>query len=74
MTEDFLHCHETKKVCFSTEEYAQKDADYQSQEYHKFLRVYLCEFCGFWHLTSKEKFYENNSKELKVDKNRFPRS
>ena len=50
-------CHVTEKVRFITREAA---VEAEERLKHKFprqrLRVYKCEFCPDWHLTSKKRF------------------
>ena len=42
-------CEKTGKRCFRSEREAKKGMRRLAHT----LRVYLCEFCRFWHLTSK---------------------
>lgn len=50
-------CPIVGKRSFSTKEKAQEAADYQQREWSlNKIRVYVCEFCGKYHLTHKKQF------------------
>lgn len=53
-TPEFGECARKKK--FESKRIAQKSADETMNEYGGFLRVYKCNFCKKYHLTSKEKY------------------
>jgi ribosomal protein L32 len=54
----------TNKICFDTKKAAKKRARRRSGNVGIKLRVYKCNECGFWHLTST-----NNSSPFRSNKN-----
>lgn len=48
-------CYQTRKVCFTREEAEQRKEELKKQTQDKFLRIYCCEFCMWWHLTHKRR-------------------
>ncbi len=47
---DELPCHD--KIAFDTQEQAQAAATVAEYQHGTKLHVYLCRYCGLWHLSS----------------------
>lgn len=51
----FIHrCFTTHKFMFTREQAENKKTELMRQNKAEKLRVYLCQFCGHWHLTHKK--------------------
>ncbi len=48
MKEDKLFCKRSGKPCRAKDE-----ADLKVEAYIEYRRAYKCEFCGYWHITSR---------------------
>jgi rubrerythrin len=48
--EQLLPCHE--KIAFPTQEQARAAAAIDAYRHGSQLKVYICRYCGFWHLSS----------------------
>ena len=53
-----------KKCKFRSENAAQKMAEKCTEKYEIEHRVYWCALCGFWHLTTKEKWRKKNDNSV----------
>lgn len=50
-------CIQTGKRCYATREYAAAQKDrLAGNTANGYLRIYVCEFCNYWHLTHKKRY------------------
>jgi hypothetical protein len=56
-----LICPNTGKKSFSTKTQIKKHRREYELKYKKYFRIYLCEHCGNWHLTTAETKYDRHT-------------
>lgn len=50
-------CVQTGKRCYATREYATAQKERLAKNTaNGYLRIYVCEFCNYWHLTHKKRY------------------
>jgi hypothetical protein len=56
----FEICIFSNKICFATKTQAKKHRKDFELKYHKFFRVYQCDDCHMWHLSTADTKYLKN--------------
>jgi hypothetical protein len=54
-------CEVTNKLCFETKTQARKLRKHYEIKYGKFFRIYVCEHCNKFHLSSTDSKYKKNT-------------
>ncbi len=55
-------CHDTGKLSFNTKTQIKKRRREYELKYKKYFRIYECEFCGGWHLTTAETKFDRKTR------------
>ena len=57
---NILKCGESDKICYATKTQAKKHRKEFERKYGKYYKVYECDQCKFWHLSTVEDKLKKN--------------